>query len=146
MRAYLLAGVVATGSLALPGAARAEFKVCNKSGQTASVSFGYRHAERGWTSEGWWVVEPGDCTTIVTGELANRYYYVYATGDEGGTWSGTKRQKGGHFCVSSKKFTLYNEHYLEGDTLDCEKRGYKTRKFDEIDTEDYEDFTYNLTE
>lgn len=125
---------------------RAEFKVCNKSAERLSVSVGYKHSEFGWTSEGWWRVALGECTTIIKGDLNNRYYYVYATGHKGGTWSGPKSQDGGFFCITKEKYTFHNREYQRGETINCERRSLQTKKFSSVDTEDSADFTYNLTE
>ena len=138
--------MLAAASLATASASFAGFKVCNKSNERASVSVGYNSSEYGWTSEGWWRVPIGDCVSIISGELNSRYYYVYATGHRGGTWSGKKTQDGGFFCVSKEKYTNHNREYQAGNTINCERRGLQTKKFRIIDTEDAGEFTYNLTE
>jgi uncharacterized membrane protein len=126
--------------------ASADFKVCNKSDERASVSIGYNSPEYGWTSEGWWRVPIGECVGIINGELANRYYYIYATGHRGGTWSGRKDQDGGFFCVAKEKYTHHNREYQSGTKINCERRGLQTKQFRLVDTEEANDFTYNLTE
>jgi uncharacterized membrane protein len=145
MRLFPL-GIAAAALLFSASASRAEFKVCNKSNERLSVSVGYNQSEFGWTSEGWWRVALGDCTTIIKGDLNNRYYYVYATGHKGGTWSGPKKQDGGFFCITKEKYTFHNREYQRGETINCERRGLQTKKFSSVDTEDSADFTYNLTE
>lgn len=147
VRRVLIQSVVATaGVLFATTASYAEFRVCNKSNERLSVSIGYNHSEDGWTSEGWWRVPIGDCVTVINGDLANRYYYVYATGHKGGTWSGPKKQDGGFFCIQKDKYTFNNKDYQRGDTINCERRGLQTKKFSQVDTENNEDFTYNLTD
>jgi uncharacterized membrane protein len=138
--------IAALGLMFTTAASQAEFRVCNKSNERLSVSVGYNHSEYGWTSEGWWRVGLGDCTTIIKGDLGNRYYYVYATGHKGGTWSGPKSQDGGFFCITKEKYTFHNREYQKGDTINCERRNLQTKKFSVVDTEDSKDFTYNLTE
>ena len=138
--------IAALGLMFTTAASHAEFRVCNKSNERLSVSVGYNHSEYGWTSEGWWRVGLGDCTTIIKGDLGNRYYYVYATGHKGGTWSGPKSQDGGFFCITKEKYTFHNREYQKGDTINCERRNLQTKKFSVVDTEDSKDFTYNLTE
>ena len=139
-----IAGVAAL--LFTTTASRAEFKVCNKSNERLSVSVGYKHTEFGWTSEGWWRIPLDECVTIIKGDLNNRYYYVYATGHKGGTWSGPKGQDGGFFCITKEKYTFHNREYQRGDTINCERRNLQTKKFSVVDTKDSADFTYNLTE
>lgn len=123
-------GVVGT---ALPAAA--DLEICNKTGYLTSVAIGYAGEDDTWVSEGWWNIEGGDCATVISGDLALRYYYLYAEHDEiGGSWSDEY-----YFCTSDNKFTIL------GDT-NCEQRGYQTTGFLEIDTEDYFDFTFSLTD
>lgn len=138
--------IAALALLFTTAASQAELRVCNKSAERLSVSVGYNHSEYGWTSEGWWRVGLDDCTTIIKGDLGNRYYYIYATGHKGGTWSGPKKQDGGFFCITKEKYTFHNREYQRGDTINCERRSLQTKKFSIMDTEDSKDFTYNLTD
>lgn len=138
--------MIAIASVVTVSASYADFRVCNKSNERASVSIGYNSSEYGWTSEGWWRVPVGECVRIINGELKNRYYYVYATGHKGGTWSGKKSQDGGFFCIQKEKYTLHNREYQKNNTISCEKGGHQTKKFRVVDTEDNSEFTYNLTE
>jgi uncharacterized membrane protein len=144
--AGIQAAIVAAFLLVTAAASHAEFKVCNKSKERATVSIGYNSSEYGWTSEGWWSVPIGDCVRIINGDLKNRYYYVYATGHKGGTWSGRKDQDGGFFCITKEKYTLHNREYQKDKTINCEKSRFQTKKFRIVDTEEATTFTYNLTE
>jgi uncharacterized membrane protein len=96
-------------------------KICNETDYVQGVSVGYE-GEEGWTSEGWWNIDPGDCSTPVSGKLKKRYYYYRAEID-GGDFDG-----GGYFfCTTPSEYTIV------GDT-DCESRGYDREDFAEIDT------------
>jgi uncharacterized membrane protein len=133
--------------LGAPPVSQASFRVCNHSSQDLSVAVGYNHEDHGWTSEGWWKIEPTKCATVIKGKLEGRYYYVYATGSRGGVWTGRKSQEGGFFCTMPEAFTLHNKAYLkQGNVLDCEARGKKGYRFRSVDTGDYTEFTYNLTD
>ena len=145
-RASICAAMVAAFSLMTATAGHAEFKVCNKSKERANVSIGYNSSEYGWTSEGWWAVPIGDCVNILNGDLKSRYYYVYATGHKGGTWSGPKDQDGGFFCIRKEKYTVHNRDYQKDSTISCEKGRFETKKFRIVDTGETTSFTYNLTE
>ena len=145
-RFFVLSAVAGMGFLCLVSEGKADFTVCNKSEEVADVSIGYKSEPYGWTSEGWWKIAKGDCRVLSEGNLTSRYYYVYGVGADGGTWSGGKKQEGGNFCVATKKYTIHNRDYQTGDSLDCTTGDFKTVKFNEIDTEDNDDFTYNLTE
>jgi uncharacterized membrane protein len=144
--AGIAAATAAALSLMAGSDSRADFKVCNKSKERASVSIGYNSSEYGWTSEGWWRVPVGDCVNIINGDLKSRYYYVYATGHRGGTWSGRKEQDGGFFCIAKEKYTLHNREYQKDKTINCEKSRFQTKKFRIVDTGEAKSFTYNLTE
>jgi uncharacterized membrane protein len=125
-------------------AAQADFRVCNKTDDKLNASVGYKHDDYGWTSEGWWSVNPGECTRILNGHLSQRYIYVYAMSDHG-VWEAQKEeQDGGYFCISKTKFTFHNKDFQSKKVIDCEAGGQVTKHFLEVDTEDAEDFTYNL--
>lgn len=117
----LTLGVSALALTALAGAAEAGLEFCNETDVFQSIAVGYM-GDQDWTSEGWWLVEPGACVTPVEGDLQSRYYYYRAESDEG-TFEGD----GYGFCVASEAFTIVG-------LGDCEARGYETSDFREIDT------------
>ncbi|MDJ0824786.1 MAG: DUF1036 domain-containing protein [Rhodobacter sp.] len=129
-RLLILAAAVAGAGTAV----KAELQICNDTGQTQSVSIGYK-GDDDWTSEGWWNIAPGDCATPVTGDLKKRYYYYRAEVD-GGDFEGENY----FFCTTTEEYTIV------GDT-ECEDRGYDRESFTEIDTgETATAFTYRITE
>jgi len=135
---------LAVGLSLTAGSAMAGFKVCNRSNGKVSVAIGYKNGDYGWTSEGWWTIAGDDCHNIVNGKLDQRYYYVYATSDDG-VWQASKgEQKGGYFCIAKAKFTFHNRDYETKGEIDCEAGGQVTKQFLEVDTEDADNFTYNL--
>jgi uncharacterized membrane protein len=135
------AAVVATAQAQAPATNQADsggegsFRVCNQTRNAISVAFGYR-ADRGWRSEGWWVIDPNGCETIYTGDLSARsYYYLYAADDiGGGSWEGNV-----FMCTRDENFTIF-------DVDDCLARGYERTGFFEIDTKRSSDWTVQLTE
>jgi uncharacterized membrane protein len=131
--------------VSLAPSAWAGFRVCNQSDEKVSVAIGYNNRDFGWVSEGWWDITPGECVTLLRGDLNQRYYYIYAE-SENRQWSGEKFENGGYFCISSSRFTLRNADFEDGDTIDCESGGQKTKHFRKIDTKSYTDYTDNLTE
>ena len=129
MRASLIAATLSLG-LAFP--AHANLKICNDTRELQSVALGFK-GETDWNSKGWWNIQPGDCATVVTGDLTKRYYYYFADSDGGGF-----RGQNYAFCTSDTVFEI------EGDT-DCKKRGFQSEDFREIDTgETAKDFTLTL--
>jgi uncharacterized membrane protein len=112
--------------------ANAWFKVCNRSGERANVAFAYldRNDNRdvlssynhGWVSEGWWILDSGQCTQVYPHELwrRNSYFYVYAYGNSL-TWSGNHS-----FCTIRSRFKLANADKR------CSGSGRTWKNFDEV--------------
>jgi len=77
------AAVILASSALAPSPAFASFRVCNDSGEKISVALAYFGSDAdGWTSEGWWNLDDGECATPIGGDLDNRYYYLYANGEK----------------------------------------------------------------
>ncbi len=112
--------------------AHAALTICNGAEEMASVSIGYNGPE-GWTSEGWWNINPKKCAVVVAGDLTNSFFYWRAT-----TVSGEFKQQNYMFCTQPEIYTIV------GDT-DCEARGYDTAAFSEVEIGDATDFTITLT-
>ena len=112
--------------------ALAGLNFCNQASSNVSVAIGYKDNDS-WTSEGWWTVAPGDCTTPVAGDLKNRYYYYRLTSPDIDFPT-----EDYFFCTSSKAFTIV-------DDTDCQARGYDRHPFLELDTGQAKDWTVNIT-
>ncbi|KZK76538.1 hypothetical protein PsW64_00878 [Pseudovibrio sp. W64] len=114
--------------------AKADFRACNKTESTVNIAIGYRDGAD-WITEGWWTIDKNTCDTLVSGDLASRYYYLYAVQtDQNGEWDGKA-----YMCVRQKKFTIRG---IE----DCVARGYERTGFFEIDTGEQSSWTVQLTE
>ncbi|SDR32234.1 DUF1036 domain-containing protein [Pseudovibrio sp. Tun.PSC04-5.I4] len=112
----------------------ADFRACNKTESTVNIAIGYRDGVD-WITEGWWTIEKNTCDTMFSGDLASRYYYLYAVQtDQNGEWDGKA-----YMCVRQKKFTIRG---IE----DCVARGYERTGFFEIDTGEQSSWTVQLTE
>jgi uncharacterized membrane protein len=102
--------------------ATAGFRVCNTTTSRVGVAIGYSDAGE-WVTEGWWNIAANDCSTIISGPLESRYYYLYAVdADRGGSWTGNA-----FMCTRDLMFTIRG---IE----DCVARGYDRSGFVEIDT------------
>lgn len=118
---------VFTGFLLLaPVSADASMLFCNRTKSPVEAAVGYR-ADADWISEGWWRIEPGQCSRVIGQALKQRFYFYYAkslsgAGKKPGFIWGGKYQ----FCVDTKAFKF------EGDG-DCESKGFITKGFNEID-------------
>jgi len=126
-------GLATVAPLAATPAA-ADFRICNLTKSRVGIAVGYKDGE-GWATEGWWNVSAGNCETLLRGNLAARFYYVYAVDyDRGGEWSGQA-----FMCTRDKEFTIRG-------TGDCLARGYDRAGFFEVDTAEQQTWTVQLTE
>jgi uncharacterized membrane protein len=126
----LLAAALALG-LASP--AHAAFNVCNKTSLPVRTAIA-RFDGTNWTSEGWWTIAPRACTSLLTGPLQGRFYYLYASDGAAGTWEGKT-----HFCVAPDK------RFKSVGRGDCASRGFDRRGFFEVDTGKKPDWTQSLS-
>lgn len=117
--------------LGAPLPALAGLQICNGATVTASVAIGYSENDV-WTSEGWWNLSPGECATVISGDLPQRFYYWRATSN-----AGPFADEGYVFCTQPRAFTI------PGDS-NCAARGYDESGFSQIDTGQALDFTYTI--
>jgi uncharacterized membrane protein len=130
MRYVLLAATLC--ATAVP--ASADLKLCNTTSSRIGVAIGYQDTE-GWATEGWWNIASQTCETLYKGQLASRFFYVYAIDyDRGGEWAGKS-----NMCIGDKSFTIRG-------VQDCQKRGHKAGGFFEVDTGEAKDWTVRLTD
>jgi uncharacterized membrane protein len=113
--------------------ADAGLRFCNETDARASVAIGYKGDGGEWTSEGWWRIEPGACTSVIGGDLKRRAYYWRAT-SKAYSWSMRRFM----FCTSPKAFTIVGDD-------ECDARGYDRNGFNEIKlAEGVTAFTFTL--
>jgi len=131
MNISILTAVVLAIAAFTSAPAKADFQVCNESGEHISVAIAYYDAANdSMMSEGWWNMDSGDCKTPLDGDLKNKYYYVYAESNEH-TWTGSH-----NFCLNPEhRFTLYDV-----DTR-CD---YSWTKFFQVDTGDADNYTQTI--
>jgi uncharacterized membrane protein len=112
----------------------ADLRICNFTKSRVGIAIGYKDGE-GWATEGWWNITAGSCEALLRGNLAARFYYVYAIDyDRGGEWSGQA-----FMCTRDKEFTIRG-------TGDCLARGFDRTGFFEVDTGEQQTWTVQLTE
>src|SRR5258706_11875195 len=130
----LAGGALVMAAVALTAQpARADFRLCNNTGNRVGIAVGYKENE-GWTTEGWWNISARSCETVLRGALVARFYYIYAVDyDRGGEWSGQA-----FMCTREKEFTIRG-------TDDCLARGYDRTGFFEVDTGDQPSWPVRLT-
>jgi uncharacterized membrane protein len=134
LRLGLLSLAVVTAAPWTATPAAADFRICNVTKSRVGIALGYKDGE-GWATEGWWNVTAGNCETLLRGNLAARFYYIYAIDyDRGGEWSGQA-----FMCTRDKEFTIRG-------TGDCLARGYERAGFFEVDTGEQQTWTVQLTE
>jgi uncharacterized membrane protein len=114
--------------------ARADFRVCNNTRALINLAVGTLAGED-FSTEGWWVVTPGSCSTPIHGPLSGRYVYLYATDIQG-----VDVLKGAvSMCIDRGQFKVVGID-------NCWRRGLQAVAFAEIDTQDSSDWTTFLTE
>ena len=138
--------------------AHAWFTICNKSSGRVNTAFAYLdnwdnrgtgRATGKWFSEGWWTLNPGQCTQVYPHELwrRNRYYYVYAEEANGNrVWKGSN-----YFWVTSERFRIHTGQWdipynsASGNSVDVSSRGRRV-PFIQVDIGGgkTQNFTYNL--
>ncbi|MDB5569539.1 MAG: uncharacterized protein JWN93_722 [Hyphomicrobiales bacterium] len=132
-RNALCALALAAAALA-PGAALADFRLCNNATSRVSVSLSYTDG-KGWVTEGWWNLKSGACETLLRGPLAAQFYYVYAMDERGGEWKGKA-----YMCTRDREFRIEGRE-------NCLVRGFDRTGFFEIDTgKDAKNWTVQLTD
>jgi len=133
-RSLGLAVFLVTGGMLSASPARADLRLCNMTSSRVGIALGYRDAD-GWVTEGWWNLTARGCETLLKGQLAGRFYYVYAVDyDRGGEWSGRS-----FMCTREREFTIRG-------TEDCLARGFDRSGFFEVDTGEQKSWTIQLTE
>ena len=138
-------GLVVLGAAVSTGAqqAQAGLSVCNASSFRISVAVGYVDRQEGWVSEGWWIVDAGDCKAAISSPLSNRFYYVYAQGVA--EHSATKFSGTAPFCIRFEKFKLYQAQYGKDTEDDCSRAGLRSAKFLKVDTNNLPNHTVKLS-
>jgi uncharacterized membrane protein len=133
-RALGCGALLAITASAISAPAKADFRLCNNTGNRVGIAIGYKENES-WTTEGWWNISARSCETVLRGTLVARFYYIYAVDyDRGGEWSGQA-----FMCSREKEFTIRG-------TEDCLARGFDRTGFFEVDTGDQPSWTVQLTE
>ena len=120
--------VALTATLTAPRSASADFTVCNQYRELIYVAYGYDDGID-WVSEGWWSVDPGQCTVVYSGAIPYRYLYLYGETEDGATtWTGTQP-----LCIEPNNgFQIWGNY-------ECYVN------FIEIDTGNQADWTHTLT-
>jgi uncharacterized membrane protein len=123
---------LAVALLFAPMPAFADLRLCNMTTSRIGIAIGYRD-QQGWITEGWWNLNARACETLLKGQLAARFYYVYAVDyDRGGEWSGRS-----FMCTRDREFTIRGVE-------DCFARGFDRSAFFEVDTGEQKSWTIQL--
>ncbi len=134
----LIAVIAAVASSLAATNAKAEYQFCNKTSYVLMSAIGYQDRGR-WISEGWWLLQPGRCETVIADALDKPTYYTFArsvAAHKGGIkyFAGNQR-----LCVQQDKFRLEGRD-------DCERRGAIERLFARIDVGNNDKWTTSFTE
>ena len=131
----LCVGFVSAGS----SSARAEFEYCNQTSFYLFTSVGQERDNGTIQSEGWWLVRPGECRTVISRPLRGTTYYTYAESHPahiGGirTWGGRTR-----LCTGDGLYTIEEQG-------DCFGQDFEPREFARVTVGSETNWTANLTE
>ena len=135
--ACALAGLTASASSAL-----ADFRFCNKTNKTVYINFVQPDDDcdglGGWSGWGWYTAAPNKCTTVLSGNLGNRYYYYHAhSADRAYVWNGNSN--------GTWRWWMPNAAH-EGWCIDlAQTQGGATHAHRQVDTGAYTGWTVNLT-
>ena len=110
---------------------RADLYVCNRANYKAFVAFAFfNYGTRKWESEGWIDVYPGNCTTILTGDLSKHDAFVHLVDDYWNQWY-IESAKSYQFCLKQTSFKIYDaDKSCHGDML--------TKNFQRVDSQLYD--------
>lgn len=98
-----------------PRPASAELTFCNDAAVALSTAVArYDASAQAFVARGWYNLDPGECKTVVGGELDNRYYYVYAEKPDGSpiTTDGTAP-----FCAPETSFSFSQKADCDPDLI-----------------------------
>jgi len=115
--------------------ATVDIRVCNESGRDGSVAISYVEVGTGrFINRGWYTVNNGACTALVSTDNANFYMYGDTTDGSGRVWAGNHA-----LCVQYPgPYTFWS------DGSDTCPAGYETRNFVVMHAEDVGQYTWTL--
>lgn len=115
--------------------AAVDIRVCNESGRNGTVAISYVEVGSGrFINRGWYDVNTGACTELVSTDNANFYMYGDTLDGSGRTWSGNHA-----LCVQYPgPYVFWSDG---GDTCPA---GYETRNFVVMHAEDVGPYTWTL--
>ncbi len=113
--------------------AHAQFRVCNKTPAPISVALAFETTQD-VVSQGWWTVDPDNCTVLINTPLDKRYYYHYVLSNALKVeWRGTYE-----FCTSG------DPQFRITGSQNCESRSYTTTGFRQTDIGTSNEYTLNV--
>lgn len=132
MRFLLIVCSAVAGLLTVP--AYADYKFCNKTSYVLNAALGYSD-KNAITTEGWTLIRPGQCATMLTGLVAPGDYYTYAEAIEGHV--GEQRVWAGDYplCVARDDFAIKTQEECAGEGR--EQRLFKAVAVPQRDGEDW---------
>lgn len=115
--------------------ATVDIRVCNESGRDGTVAISYVEVGTGrFINRGWYVVNNGACTELVSTDNANFYMYGDTLDGSGLSWSGNHA-----LCVQYPgPYTFWSDG---GDTCPA---GYETRDFVVMHADEVGPYTWTL--
>lgn len=137
--ALLFLAVLGGAFVSAPTPARAQFEYCNDTSFFLFTALGREGVDNAVRTEGWWLLRPGQCRTVITQPLTTDTVYTYAESHPahlGGirTWAGRSR-----LCTGPGLFDID----LQGS---CFQQGFEPRDFTRIQIGEETQWTTRFTE
>jgi uncharacterized membrane protein len=114
----------------------------NKTSRPIRLAFSYyqqTNTFKGWYSEGWWKMEPGEKIQVTGGQLTQKYYYFFACNDKGEAWEGDSKI----LVHPTEAFKIQNANL---EYVKEQHAAYQWRKFRKADVGSSKKFTFSFTE
>jgi uncharacterized membrane protein len=133
MRLFFLSSVTVAVMLAA-GAARADLVVCSseESNQSTFVAVAHEQSD-GIRSVGWVMIHPGECRTLIRGDLQQQEYFIHAVDVRDDPVVGGRFR----FCVDQANFSISGRE-------NCQGRGFMERGFRRIRTQGNPNWRYEI--
>lgn len=89
----------------------AQLSFCNKTAKSVNIAIRFMDENKNWRTKGWYNFTPGECASVIGGDLRNRYYYYYAKRSDGVQWGGSSGDV--RLCVKSTAFDIQDCNFSD---------------------------------
>jgi uncharacterized membrane protein len=137
-RISVVAGFLTLGVTGLwPTPSRADYQFCNHTSYVLEAAIAHQDLAI-WQIQGWFRIDPGDCTVVLSGPVDDGPYFVYAQSHR--AHAGAQKEFSGSmpFCTVAEDFLIEDRRF-------CALRGYDSRDFYKVEVKAGADWTTSFT-